>query len=368
MKTFYSMTLAVSSAIAHHGMGPVSNAGARKASVTWVLLSLFCLLGSSGCQRDVATLRLSGHTMGTVWHAAIVDTEADPAGRLAQLIQAQLDAVDAAMSTYNADSDLARFNRVPVAECIKVSPHTWLVTQVAMEVSRDTGNAFNPGVSALVELWGFGVGEPPKGLPQRHEVDRALQASRLSQLMLDGSQSALCKKGPIQLDYSAIAKGYGVDQVAALLEKLGHQNFLVEVGGEVKTAGLNASRERWRIGIERPQLLQGEVLASIGLSGEAVATSGDYRNYRTIDEQRYSHTIDPQTGYPVTHHLASVTVVAPSAILADAYATALNVMGPEKGLAFATKRALPVYMVVKTPAGFETLHSPAFEPYLRETR
>ena len=340
---------------------------AERVGAALLLLSLFCLCVLSGCQGERVTTRLAGVTMGTAWHVSIVDIDSAQRIELQEQIQQVLDAVNEAMSTYLPDSDLSRFNRAPVAECIKVTAHTWRVTKAAIDVARQTGGAFNPGVATLVELWGFGANTPQQGVPQQHEIDDARQKSQLSQLMLDQSQRALCKKGPITLDYSAIAKGYAVDEVAALLDRRGFEDYLVEVGGEVKTSGLNADRQHWRIGIEKPQLGRGVVLAAVSLSGDAVATSGDYRNYREVDGRRYSHTIDPVTGMPVMHQLASVTVVMPSAMEADAYATALNVMGPEKGLAFALQRALPVYMVVKSAEGFEARHSPAFARYLQST-
>ncbi len=325
---------------------------------------LLPLLFLAACAFDEEPVRLSGETMGTRWH---VSTE-QPAGlstaQLKELIQRQLDSVNESMSTYRDDSDLGRFNTAPPYQWVDITAATHEVTTIALQVSRETDNAFNPAVAELVDLWGFGPTDRKGDVPTGGQIAAALETTRLDRLEIDPARPALRKRGTLQLDYSAIAKGYGVDLVTEALDAAGIRHFMVEVGGEVRTRGRHPGGRPWRIGIETPQMVQGEAIAAVEPRDEAVATSGDYRNYREIEGVRYSHTIDPGTGYPVTHTLASVTVLAPTAVLADAYATAISVMGPERGMAFAQSRALPVYMVVKTEAGFETRHSQAFASYL----
>ncbi len=326
---------------------------------------LFSLLFLGACGEQSVLVELSGETMGTRWHVSVATSADKPSEQLTALIQDTLDQVDAGMSTYRPDSDLGRFNRAAPGQWVTISPQTLDVTGIALRVAEQTGNAFNPAVATLVDLWGFGPGELGASVPDEAQIEAALSTTRLDQLELDSTVPALRKLSPMQLDYSAIAKGYGTDQVAVQLERAGLHDFLVEVGGEVRTAGEHPRGRPWRVGIERPQRVQGRAIAALSLADEAVATSGDYRNYREVDGRRYSHTIDPATGYPVSHRLASVTVLAPTAVLADAYATAINVMGPVAGLAFAEKMALPVYLLVKQQEGFEVLYSSAFEPYLQ---
>lgn len=328
-----------------------------------LLLSLLFLWSCS--QQQPGVVQLSGETMGTSWHVSAGIASQANSEQLTELVQRALDQVNDAMSTYQAQSDLGRFNRAVPGQWVPISRQTLEVTLIALQVALQSDNAFNPAVAALVDLWGFGpTGSKGQGAPTAIQIEAAMAASQLQQLEIDETVPALRKQSAMSLDYSAIAKGYGVDQVAQQLERAGIHNYMVEVGGEVRTAGEHPEGRPWRIGIERPQLLQGQAVLAIALGDEAVATSGDYRNYRELDGRRYSHTIDPATGYPVSHRLASATVLAPTAVLADAYATAITVMGPERGLAFAESMALPVYLLVKQGDGFEARHSSAFERYL----
>ena len=328
--------------------------------------ALLSLLFLWACSHEPGVTQLSGDTMGTRWHVTALMTAQQTPAQLTAVIQQALDQVDANMSTYQAQSDLGRFNRAPPGQWVSISAQTLEVTRIAMKVAAQSDYAFNPAVAALVDLWGFGPSDnPAQSAPTAAQIEAAQAASRLDKLEIDESIPALRKRSAMSLDYSAIAKGYGVDRVALGLEQLGIHNYMVEVGGELRTAGMHPEGRPWRIGIERPQLLRGQAVLAITLADEAVATSGDYRNYRELDGQRYSHTIDPATGYPVSHQLASVTVLAPTAVLADAYATAITVMGPERGLLFAERMALPVYMLVKQEEGFRAIHSTAFERYLQ---
>jgi thiamine biosynthesis lipoprotein len=179
------------------------------------------------------------------------------------------------------------------------------------------------------------------------------------------SESQISKTSPVRLDLSAVAKGYAVDLVADLLEMLALPDYLVEVGGEMRLGGSNSQGKPWRIAVEQPSVIP-QVQRIIELGDVAMATSGDYRNYFEVDGVRYSHTIDPRTGRPITHSLASVTVLAPTCAEADAWATALSVMGEEQGLAVAEQLNLPVYMLVKSENGFKAVSSLAFDPYLND--
>jgi FAD:protein FMN transferase len=306
---------------------------------------------------------MSGETMGTRWHVSAELPTAQSPEKLTAVIQLALDRVNQSMSTYLADSDLGKFNRAPELQWVDIGPDTYEVTRVALQVAQETENAFNPAVAELVDLWGFGPTSVPDKVPTDSQIVAALAHAQLDNLEFDQIKPALRKRSALQLDFSAIAKGYAVDLVALRLDQALVRNYMIEVGGEVRTMGRHPNGRPWRIGIETPQLAQGKAIAAIELVNESVATSGDYRNYREVDGVRYSHTIDPASGYPVTHKLASVTVVAPTAVFADAYATAISVMGPERGLAFAEFQALPVFMLVKQGDEFKAVYSSAFEPY-----
>ncbi len=326
-----------------------------------MLLPLLFLLS---CDFHKEPARMSGETMGTRWHVSAELPRAQSPEKLTAVIQQALDRVNQSMSTYLVDSDLGKFNRAPELQWVDIGPDTYEVTRVALQVALETENAFNPAVAELVDLWGFGPTSVPDQVPTDSQIVAALAHAQLDNLEFDQIKPALRKRSAMQLDFSAIAKGYAVDLVALRLDQALVRNYMIEVGGEVRTMGRHPNGRPWRIGIEAPQPAgRGNAIAAIELLNEAVATSGDYRNYREVDGVRYSHTIDPVSGYPVTHNLASVTVVAPTAVFADAYATAISVMGPERGLAFAEFQALPVYMLVKQGDGFKAVFSSAFEPY-----
>nr|WP_100169213.1 FAD:protein FMN transferase [Microbulbifer agarilyticus] len=328
-------------------------------------LFLFVLLVLVGCaqeQEEPTTWKLSGPTMGTFYHITVVDV---PAGldqaELKSAVDAELAAVNQEMSTYIPDSELMRVNAGPVAEPVKLSQNLALVMRDSLEIYRNSGGAFDVTVGPLVNLWGFGPSPEPEVVPSDEQIDAAREKIGSDALLLDGQ--VLTRSRPVQIDLSAIAKGHGVDRVADLLVQKGIGNFLVEVGGELRTAGVNPAGATWRIGIERPAAGQ-VVQKPIKVSGKGIATSGDYRNYYERDGKRYAHTLDPRTGRPVEHQLASVTVIAESCALADGYATALNVMGAEAALKLAEELQLAVFLLVKTESGFEERSSSAFKPYL----
>ncbi len=301
--------------------------------------------------------------MGTSYHITVVtDAGRFPDG-VEDAVSELLDQLDQSMSTYKPDSELNRLNRLMVGEELSVSADLWQVLQGAQHIHALTLGAFDPTVGPLVDLWGFGPEDTGDKVPSELEITALLPKVDLGQLLL-ASDNKVSKLAAIDLDLSAIAKGYAAQQVAALLRTRGFKNFLVEVGGELQLAGHNRNGTYWRIAIEAPNLLQGGVEKVIAVTDMGVATSGDYRNYFEREGVRYSHTIDPRTGKPITHNLASVTVLADTAGVADALATAFMVMGAEKTLELAKQRDIPVYLLVKTDDGFHASYSEAFKPYL----
>ena len=253
--------------------------------------------------------------------------------------------VDSKMSHYLEDSELSHLNRWTEPEPFTVSPQFLEVLQHAMEISATTGGAFDITVGPLVDAWGFGPGGRVGSAPAPTEIERLLATTGWEMVAVDRASSTVAKAQPdLRFDLSAIAKGFSVDQVADALEAEGVERYMVEVGGEIRTSGLNSQNQAWRIGIQRPVPGAEVVDLIVPLSGLAMATSGDYRNYYEVGGRRVSHTIDPRTGLPITHNVASVSVVSPLCVRADAYATGLLVLGPE-GFDLAEDLGLAAYFL-----------------------
>jgi len=303
--------------------------------------------------------------MGTSWHVTVIGSAGSPGEADLQAgIEAVLDEVNSSMSTYRADSEISRFNALPVDEWFDVSPDFYTVLSTAMAIGWQSHGAYDVTVAPLVDLWGFGPQGPVAAPPSDDTVTDVLERVGQDHLRLDGEGQRLLKHSPVTLDFSSIAKGFGVDRVAQWLSAQGVARYLVEVGGEMRLAGLSARGDPWRIAIERPDSGDRGVEQAIRLTDTGVATSGDYRNFFEIDGQRFSHSIDPRRGYPVAHDLVSVTVVHPSAMIADGWATALVVLGYEDAMAVAQEQGLAVYFIRRQGEAFSDSHTPAFEPYL----
>ena len=288
-----------------------------------------------------AVVEFTGTTMGTTWAVRVVAVDAWPQAerdRVAGEIQAVLDDVESKMSHYDPSSELSRFNRGRTTRPFPVSAETLEVFRQARRLSGLTAGALDVTVAPLVNAWGFGPVEPDRFPPDAERLSRALEHVGYTGIELDEAASTLRKADPaIEVDLSAVAKGYGVDRVAAALRGDGIERFLVEVGGEIVAAGANHLDRPWRIGIESP-LAGGGIRRVVPLRDRAMATSGDYRNRREVDGGWVSHTIDPRTGRPVGHRLASVSVIADRCVVADGLATALEVLGPDEGHALAVER------------------------------
>ena len=307
--------------------------------------------GGEPAETAVATrdaVKLSGKTMGTTWHATAVGASDPEAAHAA--VQAALDRVNDAMSTYKDDSELMRLNRAPVGEPFALSDGLWAVLTLAAQVSDASGGAFDVTVAPLVDAWGFGPADV-QGAPDEAALAEARAAVGWEGLALDAGTATRTRAG-LRVDLSAVAKGYGVDQALSALQAMGVADAMVEVGGEVAVVGNSPAGEPWRVGVERPDG-SGGVEEAVPMTSGAMATSGDYRNYRVVDGVRVSHTIDPRTGAPIAHGLASVSVLAPTCAEADAWATALNVLGPEEGPALAEARGMAALFLVHTGDAFE---------------
>lgn len=326
-------------------------------------------------------LDIRGATMGTTYQvrAAGSTLSVKDVADLRMEIERYLDVINQAMSTYLPDSEISRFNAHRQPTPFEVSADLVRVTWYALELSRLSNGAFDPTMGPLIDLWGFGHSPPPESPPDPQAVEqaRARTGAHLVEVV-DGRHLAKARPD-VEMNLSAAAKGFAVDGVSLLLADRGLTNTYVEIGGEIVVRGTNPEGLPWRIGVELPQpgAFPGEHIVRVVTPGnQAVAGSGDYRNYHVDDAgRRRSHLIDPVTGYPIDHRLASVSVIAPNCMAADGIATALMIMGPESGPTWI--ESMPnaeALFVIRMSGGddksadgdFEIRTSSGFEAYLAE--
>ncbi len=293
--------------------------------------------------------RFEGHCMGTTWHVTI--TDGDPDG-LQTEIEEKLNRVDQLMSTWRDDSEVSRFNAQQTTDWFEVSAETHAVVRKASDIQSQSGGAFDITVAPLVDLWNFDKNVDRMSLPTDEQIAKARE--HLGGFEVDEADSyRLRKLDPrTTINLSAIAKGFAVDLVAEQVSKHS-ENYLAEVGGEIRAAGLSPSGKLWTVGVEKPVDYARELYTPVPISNRAMATSGDYRNFYMIDGKRYSHTIDPRTGRPVEHDLASVSVLADTCMEADAWATAISVLGPAEGARFAKVNGIDCLLLTRAASGFE---------------
>jgi thiamine biosynthesis lipoprotein len=311
-------------------------------------------------------VELSGAALGTTWSVKLATRDVDAAARRAAAdeVAARLARIDARMSTWRDDSELMRFNAHRGTGPFPIAAETVAVVAIALEVSARSGGALDVTVGPLVDAWGFGRPERVEP-PGEAELAKLREAVGWQRLELEPEARTLAKDHPaLRIDLSAVAKGYAVDEIARGLGELGYRDFLVEVGGELRGRGSHIDGGPWRVAIEAPDAPGRRIHRIVELRDGSMATSGDYRNYYERDGLRYSHTIDPRTGRPIEHALASVTVLHPEAAWADAWATALHVLGPEAGYALAESAGLAVYFIVRGADDFTVRQTPAFTPHL----
>ena len=336
----------------------------------WAIVSLSISVWLlSACQSGTpqrALTELQGATMGTSYTVKIVESppELKPDGIQAE-IDATLEKINRQMSTYLDDSELSQFNRHQATDWFDVSQELAGVLKQAQRVSAMTNGAFDVTVGPLVNLWGFGPSPGNDQVPSDQDIREASNRVGYTGLQVRSSPPAIRKdRADLYVDLSAIAKGYAVDAVAGHLQALGIDDYMVEIGGEIQAKGRNARDTFWRIAIEKPSTGSRSLHAVVKLNDVGIATSGDYRNYFEEEGRRYSHAIDPTTGRPVTHKLASVTVAHPSTMQGDAMATALMVLGPDAGYRFAEEHKLAVFFIIKSEDGFYDKATATFGQYL----
>jgi thiamine biosynthesis lipoprotein len=305
------------------------------------------VLAACGDQRTTE-YQLSGSTMGTSFSVAVVTELVFDQQHLQAQIVATLENVEQRMSTYRRNSELSLFNHSSSTDWTPVSRELCEAVDEAIEFGDLTDGAFDITVGPLVNLWGFGPDDSRKEPPSAEAIDAAMLATGREYLHADCEVPAIRKdRAKLYIDLSAYAKGLAADDIATLLDSENIANYLVEIGGDLRARGHNASNAKWRIAIERPDQSGNTVEKIIHVHDLSVATSGDYRNFFEFEGRRYSHTIDPRTGRPVTHNLASVTVLGESAAFADAMATALMVLGPEAGMALAEREDIAADLLLR---------------------
>ncbi len=329
-----------------------------------ILLASIC-----ACQnQNKELIAISGMTMGTTYSVKIVPNNIvlDKSVIHADIEEILTD-INQAMSTYIDDSELSRFNQSKITDWQNLSEDLYFVIEHANNVSLITNGAFDVTVGLLVNLWGFGPDPFTREIPTDSVIQSIKQHTGYENIAFDKSSSQISKSDPdIYIDLSGIAKGFAVDEIASYLDKQNYQNYMVEIGGEVIGKGTKANQKAWQIGIEQANPLKRSVQRIINLENLAMATSGDYRNYFEKEGTRYSHTIDPMTGYPINHKLASVTVLDKSAMHADALATAFMVLGPVETLSLANELGIAVYLIIKTETGFEERYNDHFKLFLSD--
>lgn len=331
-----------------------------------VALGFVLLLTSCG-REELQLVEISGPIMGTTYHIKFLST--NDKVKLEQVEAEMLSAmksVDSLMSTYKSTSEISQFNIAPAGVWLDLSPDTYRVIAKAIEISSLSDGAFDITVGPLVRAWGFGPDARPIRVPTEEQLSVLRKKVGYTQLSLNKEGSKLFKQSDMEIDLSAIAKGYAVDKVAEALQRLKIQNFLVEIGGEIRASGEKANNKEWILAIESPVDQLQQVWKKISIGNNALATSGDYRNYFEENGVRYSHTINPTTGYPVQHKLTSVTVLRPTSAEADAMATMFMVLGEERGYELAVKNKIPAYFIFRNDKEFSAKFTKEFAPYLVE--
>lgn len=332
------------------------------ASMAWLILGL-CLTACNP-PRQVSVLQaIAGQTMGTTYSVKLgPSVNSADLSQAATEIERELESVNAQMSTYLTTSELSRFNQQSTDDWFPVSVQTAEVVELSLQLSQQSDGAFDVTIGPLVDLWGFGATGRHARVPSEAAIRQALQSVGADKLQVRLSPPALRKTQPdLHVDLSAIAKGHGVDRVAAVLERLQFTSYFVEIGGEVRTKGKKPSGQAWHVGVELPSSSERSIERVLAVTDQALATSGNYRNYFELDGRRYSHTIDPKTGWPTEDSIVSASVLADNCALADGIATAMMSAGFDEGLAMAERQGWAVMLERSTSdGGLETRQSTVF--------
>lgn len=314
----------------------------------------------AGCGNGDSMESIGGPTMGSTWSVKYVRHAglADPA-QVRGEVEGILGEVDRQMSTYRSDSDIERFNALPADSCQTLPAAVLNLIRVGEQLSIQSEGSYDLTVEPLMNLWGFGPQGREETVPDPAALAEVMQRVGHQHLRIEGER--LCKDAAVEVDFNSIAAGYAVDAIAIRLQAMGIDNYLVEATGELKANGKKLNGSPWRIALEEPRDDRQVAERIIDVDGYGVSTSGDYRSYFLQDGRRYSHTLDARSGRPVLHELASVTVIHPSALMADGLSTLLLILGPEKARDYAQKNDIAAFFVLRADTGFVTGTSQAFE-------
>jgi len=301
--------------------------------------------------------------MGTSWSVKLVAAKTEPLREIESGIQSRLDRIVAQMSTWLSSSTISRYNDGAAGSWHALEPEFFTVLTAALALAQSTDGAYDPTVGEMVDLWGFGAKGFADARPEPQQIEASRSRSGWMKVSLDQVNHRVFQPGGVRLDLSSIAKGFAVDYVADYLQSAGFGDYLVEIGGELRGAGCKPDRSPWWVELEAPE----EAAAAtrpisetlLALHGLSVATSGDYRRRVAIGSDMFSHTLDPSKGIPVSGPLASVSVVAPDCMTADALATALFVLGPETGRQYAERNRIVARFIVRTNARLRQIMTPA---------
>ena len=329
-----------------------------------ILIIIFLMIGTGACQNNnYKIVLINGLTMGTTYSIKIKTADAVVnQEKIRADIEKILLEINQKMSTYIVDSELSVINFSNSLDSNLISDDLFKVISHANTISKTTNGAFDITVGPLVNLWGFGPNKSENKIPSNEEIELIKKNIGYMKIYLNKETTSIKKLHPdLYVDLSGIAKGFAVDKIALYLNSYNLENYLVEIGGELIAKGTNEDNEVWQIGIENPN---NNLAKIIGLKDIAMATSGDYRNYFEKNGVRYSHTINPNTGKPIKHKLASVTVLDKTAMNADALATAFMVLGPAKTIELANELKIGVYLIIKNDENFYEEYNEYFEPFI----
>ncbi|MFQ3245287.1 MAG: thiamine biosynthesis lipoprotein [Arenicella sp.] len=348
------------------------NQNSERCSLFWYVLLIVALF-LTACDSEQSApqqVTFSGPMMGTEYRVTIIkqppfEDDRQQNDQIEKAILSAMNSVNQSMSNYIDGSELSRFNRLPANQWQKISPDFSRVISEAIDISSLSRGAFDVTLAKAIDAWGFG---PNGEITQRPSAgDLALLRATVGVDKLEYKDHSLMKTvDGVEVSLSAIAKGYAVDKVALALEELGIENYLVNIGGELRASGKSADNQSWRVGIEKPHILGG-IQEIAKLNNVAIATSGDYRNYLVVDGQQFSHTIDSSTLMPVFHKLALVSVISPRTSTADALATAMMAMDEKRAWQFAVDNDLAAYLIVRGDIEGEYIvqKTKKFEAYLQ---
>lgn len=335
---------------------------------SWLLaLGLVALVLLGGCNSEPSFLKLEGLQGTATWHVTITDPPtANNTEQIQQGLEQAFARTNQILGTWDPNSEISQFNHTTSTDWIPVSKELAHIVSTTLDLSAQSQGLYDVTVGPLLKLWGFKQGEPAQGvIPTQAEIDAAKTQIGYQKLQVRLDPPALRKtQADLNVELASIADGYATDRAGEYLESLGIQNYMVEIAGEVRTRGKSPRGDSWRIAIEKPIEIGHVVQQGVSLTNVGLATSGDYRNFFISEGKRYSHTMNPLLGTPVQHRLASVSVLAETGLLADAYATLLMVLGDEQGKKFAEAHKLAAYFIWRTDKGFDSYATPQFQPAL----